>query len=67
MKKIIYLLMSLSFVAFVACSEDKDNPVNNENTWTENSNGGNGSSNDNGSQSGNIPENNSSVLYYSGK
>lgn len=59
--------MSLSFVAFVACSEDKDNPVNNENTRTESSNGGNGSSNDNGSQSGNIPENNSSVLYYSGK
>ena len=35
MKKLIYLLMSLSFVAFVACSEDKDNPVNNENTRTE--------------------------------
>ena len=70
--------MSLSFVAFVSCSDDKDNPVNNENTRTENSNGGNGGSNDNGSQlsndsqpkngsqPGNVAENSSSVVYYSG-
>ena len=71
--------MSLSFVAFVSCNDDKDNPVNNENTRTENSNGGNGGSNDNGSQlsndsqpkngsqPGNVAENSSSVVYYSGK
>ena len=34
MKKLIYLLMSLSFVAFASC-EDKEEPVNNENTQTE--------------------------------
>ncbi len=46
--------MSLSFVAFASCSDDKDNPVNNENTRTENSNGGNGSNTgSNGDNSGN--------------
>ena len=45
--------MSLSFVAFVSC-EDKEEPVNNENTQTEDSNGGNGSNTgSNGDNSGN--------------
>ena len=52
MKKLIYLLMSLSFVAFVACSEDKDNPVNNENTRTENGSKG-GDTGSNGDKFGN--------------
>ncbi|MCM8872701.1 MAG: DUF1566 domain-containing protein [Paludibacteraceae bacterium] len=49
MKKIIYLLMSLSLVAFASCSDDdKDSPSSTENTQTEN--GGSGDSS--GSNSG---------------
>ena len=79
MKKIYFIAVCCFAFGFVSCNDDKDNPVNNENTRTENSNGGNGGSNDNGSQlsndsqpkngsqPGNVAENSSSVVYYSGK
>ena len=58
MKKIIYLLMSLSLVAFASCSDDdKDSPSNTDNTQTENggsgdNSGNNGSGDSSGSNSG---------------
>ena len=58
MKKIIYLLMSLSLVAFASCSDDdKDSPSSTDNTQTENggsgdNSGNNGSGDSSGSNSG---------------
>jgi hypothetical protein len=53
MKKIIYLLMSLSIVALASCNDDKENPVNSDNTQTENGeNSNNNSNNSSGNGSG---------------
>ena len=53
MKKIIYLLMSLSLVAFASCSDDdKDSPSNTDNTQTENGGSGDNSGNNGGGSSG---------------
>ena len=53
MKKIIYLLMSLSLVAFASCSDDdRDTPSNASSTQTENGGSGDNSGNNgSGSQS----------------
>ena len=53
MKKIIYLLMSLSLVAFASCSDDdKDSPSNTDNTQTENGGSGDSAGNDGSGNSG---------------
>ena len=52
MKKIIYLLMSLSLVAFASCSDDRDTPSNASSTQTENGGSGDNSGNK-GDNSGN--------------
>lgn len=53
MKKIIYLLMSLSLVAFASCSDDdRDTPSNASSTQTENGGSGDNSGNNGGGNSG---------------
>ena len=54
MKKLIYLLMSLSLVAFVSCSDDKDSPSNIDNTQTDNGSKGNSTSGDGGDSNDNV-------------
>ena len=46
--------MSLSLVAFVSCSDDKDSPSNIDNTQTDNGSKGNSTSGDGGDSNDNV-------------